>query len=47
MGVQPSELHFPDVGDELGLDTPGLLHELEQLAHEVLVSHTLQAQHGD
>jgi hypothetical protein len=45
--IEPPELDLRDVGDDLGLDTAGLLHELEQLTQEVLVSDTLQAQHGD
>ena len=46
-GVQPPELHLTDVGDDLGLDSPRLLHELVQLTQKVLVSDALQAQHGD
>jgi hypothetical protein len=47
LGVQASELHLPDVGDDLGLDPPRLLHELEELTQKVLVSDALQTQHGD
>ena len=47
LGVQASELHLADVSDDLGLDAPRLLHEVEQLTQKVLVSDTLQAQHGD
>jgi hypothetical protein len=47
LGIEPPELHLPDVGDDLGLDPPGLLRELDELTQKVLVSHALQALHGD
>jgi hypothetical protein len=45
--MEAPALCLSDVGDDLGLDSPRLLHELEKLTQEVLVSETLQAQHGD
>jgi hypothetical protein len=47
LGEEPPEIHLPDVGDELGLDTPRLRRELEQLKQKLLVSDTPQARHGD
>jgi len=45
--VEPPDLHLSDVSHALGLDRSRLLHERGELTEKVVVSNTLQAQHGD
>jgi hypothetical protein len=45
--VKPPDLHFSDVGHDLGLDRSRLPHERGELTEKVVVWNALQAQHGD
>ena len=41
-GVEPARVHFPDVGDEIGLDAPRLAQQLGQSTEQLVVRDQLQ-----
>jgi hypothetical protein len=41
-GKEPSLLHLRDVGDDVGLDAPGLAHELGQAVEQLVVRDGLE-----
>ena len=41
-GEEPSLLHLGDVGDDVGLDAPGLAHELGQAVEQLVVRDRLE-----